>query len=124
MGCRGGLLVLVAVGLGQAALAGGNAERGAVIFDGNCADCHPTTEGISNKKGPSLLGIVGRPAAKWPGFDYSDAFKTLNFSWDADTIDKYVTSPKDFVPGNKMRFPGLPIAQERADLIEFLKGVR
>jgi cytochrome c len=41
--------------------------------------------------------------------------------WSETTIAEYVKNPKEFVPGNKMVFPGLKSDQEVADLIAYLK---
>ena len=41
--------------------------------------------------------------------------------WDEATLDKYLTSPKTLVPGNKMAFPGLPKPDDRANVIAYLK---
>ena len=40
--------------------------------------------------------------------------------WTPENLDKYLTNPKAMVPGNKMAFPGLPVAQDRADVIAYL----
>jgi cytochrome c len=113
------LLLLSAGGaLGSAAAA--DAERGADVFDSNCAECHSVAKSLKNKKGPSLFGIVGRPAGSVAGFDYSEALLGAGFRWDDTHLDRYLIQPKALVPGGKMKFDGLAKADERADLIAFL----
>lgn len=103
-----------------AAQAAGDAGRGADSFDANCAECHSIARTLKNKKGPSLFGIVGKPAATAAGFEYSPALKAAGFVWTPDKLDAYAAAPKKLVPEGKMKFDGIPDAAERADLIAFL----
>ena len=118
-----GLAALTIVGLWGAAIAqaddAGDAVKGKKIFL-KCAACHSLDAGV-NKVGPSLHGIIGRASASIAGFNYSDAMKGANLTWDIATIEKYITNPKALVPGNKMAFPGLPKPEDRANLIAYLK---
>ena len=117
------LVLSAAVIAPHACLAEDAAERGAFVFDGNCADCHKTTAD-GKGKGPTLFGIVGRTAGQVADFDYSDANKNSKLVFDRVTLDNYVASPNELIPGTKMRFPGLPIVQDRKDLIEFLATLK
>jgi cytochrome c len=56
-----------------------------------------------------------------PEFEYSPAVKQAHITWKEDTIDRWLTDPDLFVPGNNMEFR-VPKAQERRDLIQFLKS--
>ncbi len=95
-------------------------DRGAKVFK-KCASCHTIEKGEAAKVGPNLFGIVGRKKAVFAGFAYSDAMKAKGGSWDVESINTFVTKPKDFVPGTKMAFPGLKKPQDRADVISFLE---
>jgi cytochrome c len=101
-----------------------DADRGADSFDANCAECHSVAKTLKNKKGPTLFGVVGRNAASVSGFNYSDAMKAAGYAWDRQRLDGYITAPKRYLPGGKMKFDGLDDAQERADLIDFLEQQR
>ena len=105
------------------AWAEGDARAGGDVFATHCAECHSVKEG-RNKKGPWLFGIVGRPAATVPGFNYSDALKASGWSWTPDKLDAYVTLPKQALPGGKMKYDGLPDPQARADLLAYLATLR
>jgi cytochrome c len=83
-----------------------------------CAACHPKDQ--TNSLGPGLSGIVGRHAGAAPGFHYSSAMKGSNIVWDATSLDSFLASPQQAVPGNVMPFSGIPDAKERADVIAYL----
>jgi cytochrome c len=103
-----------------AALADGDAEAGKKVFN-KCKICHTLEAGV-NKVGPSLAGIVGRPAGAVEGFKYSEAMTGSGLTWDATTIDQYLADPKGFVPGNKMAFVGLKKEEDRANVIAYLQS--
>ena len=68
--------------------------------------------------------MVGRRAATLEGFDYSDALKARGAQglvWDEATLDAFVTDPQVYIPGVSMGFFGLDEAQDRADLIAYLR---
>jgi len=103
-------------------LASANVERG----QGStkvCATCHTFQKGAANGLGPNLYGVVGRPRASAPGFAYSDAMKAKGGEWNVEDLNKFLTSPKDFVPGTKMNFPGFSKASQRADVIAYLNSL-
>ena len=73
--------------------------------------------------GPSLYGIVGRPAGTIAGFDYSAANRDSGITWSEETMFEYLENPQEFIKGTKMIFRGLPKPQDRADVIAYLKSV-
>ena len=85
-----------------------------------CEQCHDLTKGGPNKIGPNLWGIVGRARATHPGFDYSSAMRRTT-TWTYDELFEYLKSPAGMVPGTKMSFAGLPSAQDRINLIAYLR---
>jgi hypothetical protein len=74
-----------------------------------------------NMVGPSLFGLIGRKSGSVAGFHYSAANKAADITWNADILDKYLTSPRDVVPGTIMTYAGLKDAGKRADLIAYLE---
>jgi cytochrome c len=112
---------------GIAWLGGGHASAqdaaaGAAIFKSQCGICHAVAEG-RNMVGPSLFGVVGRPAGNLPTYHYSPATRSSGLTWDAATLDRYLTSPGTVIPHTIMTYGGLQDAQMRADLIAYLSTV-
>mgnify|MGYP003384856705 CR=1 FL=1 len=99
----------------------GDAAAGKRVFV-KCLACHVVTQG-QNRVGPSLYGIVGRPAGSIPGFAYSAANKNSGIVWTEDVMFAYLKNPQTYIPGTKMVFPGLPAGKDRADVIAYLKSV-
>jgi cytochrome c len=96
---------------------------GAAAFKSQCSICHSVVQG-RNMVGPSLFDIVGRQAGKIPGFHYSPANRDSGLTWDAATLDRYLTSPSTVVPHTIMTYAGLKDAKKRADLIAYLSTLR
>jgi cytochrome c len=103
-------------------LADATVERGQSVTK-QCATCHTFQKGGPNGIGPNLYGVVGRPRASEPGFSYSDAMKAKGGEWTIDDLNKFLTNPKEFVPGTKMTFAGLPRGNQRADAIAYLNSL-
>lgn len=86
-----------------------------------CKACHDFSKGGPNKVGPNLWDIVGAKHAHAENFNYSDAIKGLSGDWTYENLDKFLTKPKDYAPGTKMAFPGLPKPEDRAALLAYLR---
>jgi cytochrome c len=118
------ILTLATLAFAAPALAEGDAEKGAKVFN-KCKACHAVGDKAKNKIGPVLNGIVNAEIASAEGFKYSDAFlakKSEGMVWDEDNLRAYLTKPKDFIPGNKMSFAGLRKESEIDDIIAYLEG--
>lgn len=120
---KGTLVIALATlhALGAETLAAdGNAERGQRVF-GACAVCH-SLQPDQNMTGPSLSEVWDRKAGSAASFSrYSSALKSANIEWNDKALDEWIKDPQDLVPGNEMTFPGIKDAQQRADLLAFLK---
>jgi glucose/arabinose dehydrogenase len=77
----------------------------------------------SNGQGPLLAGVLGRPAASLPNFGYTKALQASHLAWDAATLDRFLASPGNVVPGTAM-IVSMPSPADRADLIAFLATLR
>jgi cytochrome c len=95
----------------------GDPIRGKEVYEKRCTGCHAIT---SDREGPRLQSVYGRTSGTVPGFDYSPALKQAHVVWNEASLDKWLTDPDTFVPGNNMEFH-VPKPQERRDLIRFLK---
>lgn len=107
-------------GLHGTAVHAGEAN-GPAVFQ-QCAACH-SVDG-TNGVGPTLKGIVGRPAGTVPGFAYSSAMKHAQITWSAAQLDKYIADPQSAVPGNVMPYAGLADASQRAALVAYLSTLK
>jgi cytochrome c2 len=112
------LSAFIAIGTAHAARAA-DAAAGEVVFKSQCSVCHSVQPG-KNMVGPSLAAIVGRKAGQQPGFHYSPANAKSGLTWDAATLDRYLTSPAAVVPHTIMTYGGLKDADKRANLIAYL----
>jgi cytochrome c len=87
-----------------------------------CATCHTFDKGAAAKVGPNLWGIIGAPHAHMEGFAYTDAMKKLHDKpWTYEELNAFIDHPQKTIPGTKMTFPGLAKAQERANVIGWLR---
>jgi len=91
-----------------------------------CGICHLVGPNAQNTVGPELNKIVGRKAASVAGFAYSPGMKKLGeegFVWTPENLDKWIENSKAMLPESPMSqlFAGVPDAQERANLIAYLK---
>lgn len=86
-----------------------------------CTSCHTFDKGGANKIGPNLWNTVGSKPASTEGFSYSSALKGLSADWGYEELNKFLYKPKDYASGTKMTYAGLKDAQDRADLIAYLR---
>ena len=84
-----------------------------------CAACHSVQPG-KTLFGPSLAGVAGRRAGSVPGYSYSQALKASGLTWNAATLDRWLTSPKRTVPGTAMPFAGISDRTQRKALVDYL----
>lgn len=104
------------------ALADGDAAEGEKVFN-KCKACH-VADTETNRVGPYLKGLIGRPVASVADYKYSEdmkAYAAAHPVWDDATFLAYIENPKAAVPKTKMSFPGLKKEDERANLLAYLK---
>jgi cytochrome c len=105
-------------GGGEATLSGaGDAVRGKAVFEKRCTGCHAMD---ADREGPRLAGVFGRKAGSVAGFNYSAGLKGSGITWTDATLERWLTDPDLMVKDNNMSI-GVPKAEERRDLIAYLK---
>lgn len=107
----------IAVTMTTAAQAAGNAEHGQELWESRCTGCHSLD---TNRVGPKHRGVYGRKAGSIADFAYSPGVKNSPVVWDEKTLDRWLTSPQDFIPGARMGFR-VGTAEDRGDIIAYLK---
>ncbi len=85
-----------------------------------CRACHTVVKGQRSGLGPNLNGVVGRPAASLPGFNYSAALKNSRLSWNEKALNDFLAAPAKKVPGTRMAI-GMADPAKRAAIIDYLK---
>ncbi|HJT43611.1 MAG TPA: cytochrome c family protein [Rhizomicrobium sp.] len=91
-------------------------------LEGRCIQCHDFAKGGPNKIGPNLFAVVDRARASHAGFSYSSAMKGKPGNWTYDELFKFLKSPAVDIPGTKMSFAGIRSAQDRINLIAYLRS--
>lgn len=85
-----------------------------------CSSCHSLAEGGPTLLGPNLHGVFNRKIGSLEGYDYSAALKEADFEWTPDKLEEWLASPRNFVPGNKMSFAGVPRPDQRHAVIAYI----
>ena len=115
------MLIVIGIGMGMSvgATLAADVDAGKKVFR-KCKACHTLKDGGKSAIGPNLYGVVGRNAATVDGFKYSKAMKESGLVWDEETLTGYLTKPKEFLPGNKMPFPGLKKPEQIENVIAYI----
>lgn len=114
------LLLVAAAALpsGGAVAMTGDPARGEEVY-ARCAACHSLAY---DRTGPRHCGLFGRRAGTVPGFGYSPAMRGAGIVWNEATLDRFLANPAAVVPGTAMGYAGIADAQQRADLIAWLRA--
>jgi glucose/arabinose dehydrogenase len=97
---------------------------GKAVFRAQCALCHSAEPNDSGgAQGPSLQGVVGRTAGTAQGFSYTKALTDSKLTWDAATLDRFLTSPTTVVPGSMMVIP-VDSDTDRRNLVAYFSALK
>lgn len=116
------LLLLTAALSAADAASAQDADRGQRVYR-VCQPCH-VADRETNKQGPHLKGVFGRPAGQVDGFRYSQAMRDAGAGglvWDEKNLSEFLSSPSRKVSGTSMRFWGFWSQSEIDDVIAYLK---
>jgi cytochrome c len=109
---------LALLGASAAAADAAALRRGEQLY-GRCLGCHAIEQ---HRTGPAHCGLFERLAGSAPGFGhYSEALRRSGIRWNEATLDRFLADPMKAVPGTTMTYQGVSDAQERRDLIAWLK---
>jgi cytochrome c len=89
----------------------------------SCGTCHSTDPDAPPRQGPNLFGVYGRKAGTLDGFQYSDALKSADWTWDEEHLDKWIENAQAMRPGVVMPYRQADPAK-RAKVIAYLKSLR
>jgi len=99
-----------------------SASNGERQFQRKCSICHTLTGDSARRAGPTLKNVFGRRAGAVADYSYSDTLQTSDIVWSAQTIDAlFDLGPDVYIAGTKMPVQRIARAEDRADLIEFLR---
>jgi len=101
----------------------GDAAKGEALYQ-QCVACHQIGEGAVDRIGPHLNHIFDRAAGVSEDFRYSKGFKRAadgGLTWDYATLDAFIENPRALVSQTRMSFRGIADADERADLMAYLR---
>lgn len=100
----------------------GDAGAGRVVFQ-KCGACHNLRDNTAPLIGPNLDNIFGRMAGTSKSYSrYSKALRDSGIVWSEKELDNWLSDPNNYLPGNKMPFAGLRTAEDRANLIAYLRS--
>jgi aldose sugar dehydrogenase len=91
----------------------------ALVFQ--CTSCHTLHDWEDAAIGPNLHSVVGRRVGAERDFEYSSAMKNAGGRWTKDRLDSFLANPSAAVPGTTMVFAGMPDAEHRRQLIDYLE---
>lgn len=88
-----------------------------------CSACHKTDADESRRR-PLLQGVVGRPAATYSGYPYSEAMRAAaakGLVWMEEQLAAFLKKPQAMMKGTWMAFPGFGKPKDIRDIIAYLR---
>lgn len=107
------------------AVCAADAVAGKNYFTQVCTQCHSAEPNDGGgEMGPTLYGLFGRPAAVGDEmFPYSKALKDSKLTWNAETLDRFLTDPMATVPGTLMPM-AIAAKKDRDDVIAYFQSLK
>ena len=85
-----------------------------------CSSCHTLAPDADHLVGPNLYGLFERKVGAADGFNSSNALQEADFDWTPEQLNEWLTSPRKFLPGNRMSFAGVRKPQDRNNVIAYI----
>jgi cytochrome c len=116
------IVATATAGIAQQWLLFAEAEQaaGRQIFNDHCAACHAEKRAY----GPSLRGVVGRPAGSLVEFPYSNELKKSGLVWTEDNLRKWIADNAHMIPNTLMPHVSISDPAEQMYLIAYLKTLK
>ncbi|MCC6887037.1 MAG: hypothetical protein IT536_00650 [Hyphomicrobiales bacterium] len=111
----------VLLGAPEDPLAAYAGDPGAEVYRA-CIACHTLRAEDGPRAGPTLAGLFGRKIGTLPGYDFSQALKSMDIVWTPETVSKlFEIGPNAYTPGTKMPEQRIGSAADRVALMRFLE---
>lgn len=107
-------------------LAAANVAAGQALTR-NCTACHSFEKGGRQGVGPNLWDVVAKKKAHIDGFNYSQALAAAaarpgaDGQWGYEQLNGFLANPRGYLPGTRMAYAGLRRAEDRANLIAYMR---
>lgn len=82
-----------------------------------CIGCHAFEY---NRTGPMHCGLRGRRAGSLEDYSFSEAMKSSGIVWTEETLDAFLLSPRQAIPGTTMEYAGIKDDIQRHALVLYL----
>jgi cytochrome c len=95
----------------------------------NCTACHSFEKGGRNGVGPNLWDVVAKKKAHIDGFNYSQAIVAAagksgaDGQWGYEQLNGFLANPRAYMPGTRMAYAGMRRAEDRANLIVYMRSL-
>jgi len=97
-------------------------DAGRALFDKECHRCHADTS-TDPSYGPTLVGVIGRPAGSIEGYDYSEALAVSGIVWTRPALRAWMADNTGFMPGTRMRHVGISDATVQDFILAYLASL-
>ncbi|MFZ1426003.1 MAG: c-type cytochrome [Geminicoccaceae bacterium] len=92
---------------------------GEMMFRQNCMACH-SADPSKNAFGPTLAGVIGRPAGTLPRFAYSHALTQSGIIWTEESLRQWLSDNEKLVSGTRMKHVSITDSAAQDFLIAYI----